>query len=76
VRGGPLAELASRGAQRAEGPATDRRRVKRGGSRAEARPGFAGADHGEAKAQEGQVGRRSLNVIRWRGPILVWTKAL
>jgi len=60
----------------AEGPATDRGYVKRGGSGAEARPDLAGADHGEAEAQEGQVGRRTLNVARWRGPILVWTKAL
>jgi hypothetical protein len=35
-----------------------------------------GAHHREAEAQEGQVGRRSLNVARWRGPILTRTEAL
>lgn len=59
MREGPLARVGSRGAQRVEGPATDQRIAKRGGCGAEALPTHAGANHGEAEAQEGQVGRWS-----------------
>ena len=36
----------------------------------------AGANHEEAEAQEGQVGRWLLNVAPRRGPILAWRNAL
>ena len=46
------------------GSATNLWPAKRDGSKAEAEPDCAGANHGEAKAQEGKVGCRSLTVIR------------
>jgi len=64
VREEPLAWLASRGTQQAADPATDRRSVKRDGRGAEAQPTCAGRDHGEAQAQEGQVGRWLLIVAQ------------
>jgi len=76
VRVGSRAGLASRGAQGSVGPATDLGPTKRGGRGAEAPPRTAGVDHGEAQAQEGQVGRWSLNVALRRGPILAWMKTL
>ena len=61
MREGSLPWVASRGAQRVEGPATEPRFAKRDGRRAEALPTDGGADHEEAEAQEGQVGRRDIN---------------
>jgi hypothetical protein len=40
------------------------------------RPAAQDEDHGEAEAQEGQVGRWLLNVAQRRGPILARTEAL
>jgi hypothetical protein len=54
--------LASRGAQRAGDSATDLRFVKRDGLGAEALTTCRGATHGEAEAQEGQVGHQDASV--------------
>jgi len=62
VREGPLARLASRGAQLVGDPATDQRQAKRDGRKAEAEPSIACANHEEAETQEGRVGCWSLNV--------------
>lgn len=43
------------------GLATDRLFVKRDGGEAEAEPGCEGANHEEAEAHEGQVGRQHFN---------------
>jgi hypothetical protein len=40
------------------------------------RPATRARDHGEAEAQEGQVGHWLLNVAQWRGPTHAWTEAL
>jgi hypothetical protein len=64
VREDPLRWVAARGTQRGADPATDRWFVKRDGRRAQARYTCWGADHGEGKAQEGQVGRASANRAR------------
>jgi hypothetical protein len=63
VRDGPLWRAASRGAQRSDDPATDRRAAKRDGSRAEAWPTRWGTHHGEAEAHEGQVDHRGANRV-------------
>jgi len=68
--------LVSRGTQALADLATDRRAPKRGGSGPEGLPSRAGADHEEAEAQEGQVGRRPLIVLRRRGSTLTMIKAL
>jgi hypothetical protein len=64
VREEPPAWVASRGAQQAEDPATDQRQAKRDGRGAEAQPIRASRHHGEARAQEGQVGRWLLIVAQ------------
>jgi hypothetical protein len=56
-----LQRAASRGTQRADDPATDRRFVKRDGLGAEAPTTRGSTTHGEAEAQEGQVGHRDAN---------------
>jgi len=61
AREDPLRCRASRWAQRVVGLATDRLLVKRDGREAEASPLCRGADHEEAEAQEGQVGRQKIN---------------
>jgi hypothetical protein len=55
VREAQLQRAASRGAQRADDPATDRPSAKRDGLGAEAPTTRGSEDHGEAEAQEGQV---------------------